>query len=94
MFLYADLKYDEADPWKGLLRGKLLVNVCILVTNYLSDHLDEKKIQAFKFVFTSPSSVEKDASKATRSGNARLHGMTRTTKASIAYIATQVRQVL
>ncbi|KZP06421.1 hypothetical protein FIBSPDRAFT_966463 [Athelia psychrophila] len=51
-------------------------------------------INAFKFVFTSPSSVDKDASKATRSGNARLHGMTRTTKASIAYIATQVRFAL
>jgi hypothetical protein len=33
--------------------------------------------------------VEKDA-KATRSGNARIHGMTCVTEASIAYIATQV----
>jgi hypothetical protein len=29
--------------------------------------------------------------KATRSGNARLHGMTRVTTASLAYVATQVR---
>lgn len=28
--------------------------------------------------------------KATRSGNARLHGMTRVTTASLAYVATQV----
>ncbi|KAF7978369.1 hypothetical protein HWV62_739 [Athelia sp. TMB] len=51
-------------------------------------------LNAYKFVFTSPSSVDRDASKATRSGNARLHGMTRTTRASIAYIATQVRFAL
>ena len=46
-------------------------------------------IQAYKHVFTSPSSVDKEA-KATRSGNARLHGMTSVTPPSIAYIATQV----
>ena len=40
-------------------------------------------------MFTSPSSVDKEP-KATRSGNARLHNMTRTTPASVAYIATQV----
>ncbi|KAG1893986.1 uncharacterized protein F5891DRAFT_962141, partial [Suillus fuscotomentosus] len=48
---------------------------------------------AYKHVFTSPSSVDKDP-KATRSGNARLHGMNRVTVASIAYIATQVRFAL
>jgi hypothetical protein len=45
--------------------------------------------QAYKHVFTSPSSVD-SINKATRSGNARIHGMTRVTPASIAYIATQV----
>ena len=45
--------------------------------------------KAYKHIFTSPSSVDKVA-KATRSGNARIHGMTRVTPASIAYIATQV----
>jgi hypothetical protein len=45
--------------------------------------------QAFKHIFTSPSSVEREA-KATRSGNARIHGMTRVTPASVAYAATQV----
>ena len=45
--------------------------------------------QAYKYIFTSPSSVEKEV-KATRSGNARLHGMTRVTTASLAYVATQV----
>ena len=47
-------------------------------------------LQAYKHVFTSPSSVEKEA-RATRSGNARLHGMFQVTPASIAYIATQVQ---
>jgi hypothetical protein len=46
--------------------------------------------QAFKHIFTSPSSVDLDP-KATRSGNARIHGMTRVTTASLAYVATQVR---
>ncbi|KAG1722779.1 hypothetical protein EDD22DRAFT_982974 [Suillus occidentalis] len=47
-------------------------------------------ISGFKHVFTSPSSVDKEP-KATRSGNAYLHGMKSVTKGSIAYIATQVR---
>lgn len=46
--------------------------------------------EAYKYIFTSPSSVEK-GDKATRSGNARIHGMTRVTHGSIAYVATQVR---
>ena len=45
--------------------------------------------QAYKYIFTSLSSIEKEV-KATRSGNARLHGMTRVTTASLAYVATQV----
>ncbi|KAG1839572.1 hypothetical protein DFJ58DRAFT_733296 [Suillus subalutaceus] len=48
---------------------------------------------AYKHVFTSPSSVDKEP-KATRSGNARLHGMNSVTIASMAYIATQVRFTL
>ncbi|KAG2746209.1 hypothetical protein P692DRAFT_201841031 [Suillus brevipes Sb2] len=47
-------------------------------------------IFGFKHVFTSPSSVDKEP-KATRSGNAYLHGMKSVTKGSLAYIATQVR---
>jgi hypothetical protein len=50
-------------------------------------------VSAYKHIFTSPSSVEKEP-KATRSGNARIHGMTQVTLASIAYIATQVRFAL
>ncbi|TEB39957.1 hypothetical protein FA13DRAFT_1618760 [Coprinellus micaceus] len=51
-------------------------------------------VKAFKHVFTSPSSVLNSASKATRSSNARIHGMTMVTTASLAYIATQVRFAL
>jgi len=50
-------------------------------------------VSAYKHIFTSPSSVENEA-KATRSGNARIHGMTQVTAASIAYVATQVRFAL
>ncbi|KAG1779360.1 hypothetical protein EV702DRAFT_1178492 [Suillus placidus] len=74
MFLYAGYVYDPKDPWKGLLRSKIL-------------------IFGFKHVFTSPSSVEKEP-KATRSGNAYLHGMKSVTKGSLAYIVTQVRFLL
>ena len=45
--------------------------------------------QTYKHIFTSPSSVDK-VMKATRSGNARIHGMTQVTSPSIVYIATQV----
>ncbi|KAJ3534492.1 hypothetical protein NMY22_g6900 [Coprinellus aureogranulatus] len=47
-------------------------------------------VSAFKHVFTSPSSVEQET-RATRSGNAELHGMKGVTVASIAYICTLVR---
>ncbi|KAI1796705.1 hypothetical protein LXA43DRAFT_879237, partial [Ganoderma leucocontextum] len=47
-------------------------------------------VNAFKHVFTSPSSVE-DGGRSTKSSNAALHGMTKVTLASIAYVATLVR---
>ncbi|KAH6870999.1 hypothetical protein BKA70DRAFT_1379527 [Coprinopsis sp. MPI-PUGE-AT-0042] len=48
-------------------------------------------VSAFKHVFTSPSSVNSKEPWATRSCNARIHGMQSVTVASIAYIASQVR---
>ncbi|KAH6907219.1 hypothetical protein BKA70DRAFT_1104875 [Coprinopsis sp. MPI-PUGE-AT-0042] len=48
---------------------------------------------AFRHIFTSPSSVDRQP-RATRSGNARIHGMESVTEASIAYVATQVRFAL
>ncbi|EAU83822.1 hypothetical protein CC1G_13139 [Coprinopsis cinerea okayama7 len=50
-------------------------------------------VKAYKHIFTSPSSVD-DAPKATRSGNARIHGMTAATAPSLAYVAVQVRFAL
>ena len=45
--------------------------------------------QAYKHIFTSLSSMEKEA-KATCSGNTHLHGMPQVTPTLLAYIATQV----
>ncbi|KZP09289.1 hypothetical protein FIBSPDRAFT_760197 [Athelia psychrophila] len=50
-------------------------------------------VLAYKHIFTSPSSVDGE-NKATRSGNARIHGMSAVTLPSIAYVATQVRFAL
>jgi len=61
----------------------------VLTSSQSSLHYSLHCLQAYKHIFTSPSSVEKEV-KATRSGNARIHGMTRVTPASLAYIATQV----
>ncbi|KAG6911070.1 hypothetical protein DXG01_004585 [Tephrocybe rancida] len=61
-----------------------------LFQNYTYDPEDP---WAYKYIFTSPSSVNKEP-RATKSGNARIHGMTRVTPASIAYVAAQVRFAL
>ncbi|KAG1843618.1 hypothetical protein C8R48DRAFT_618585 [Suillus tomentosus] len=50
-------------------------------------------VLAYKYVFTSPSSVVREL-KATQSSNAHLHGMISVTIASIAYITIQVRFAL
>jgi hypothetical protein len=86
VFLYANYSYDTEDPWNGLLRSGLLVSVEYY---HLSRILGAHLFQAYKHVFTSPSSVDQEP-RATRSGNARIHGMRSVTKASIAYVATQV----
>ncbi|KAF6756910.1 hypothetical protein DFP72DRAFT_846283 [Ephemerocybe angulata] len=52
-----------------------------------------KVFRGFKHIFTSPSSVD-DEPRATRSGNARIHGMNQVTRPSLAYVATQVRFAL
>jgi hypothetical protein len=72
---------SETVFWFGCVTDHILFPAFVPFTSYF---------QAFKHIFTSPSSVEKEV-KATRSGNARIHGMTRVTTASLAYVATQVR---
>jgi hypothetical protein len=87
IFLYYGYNYDHEDPWNGLFRSSILVSVsCFVVYSLPVEMVTSAK--AFKHIFTSPSSVEKEP-KATRSGNARIHGMTEVTPASIAYVATQ-----
>ncbi|KAG2092129.1 uncharacterized protein F5147DRAFT_748041 [Suillus discolor] len=54
--------------------------------------LFQSTLLAYKYVFTSPSSVDREP-KATFSGNARIHRMTRVTLPSIAYISMQVYMV-
>jgi hypothetical protein len=87
IFLYNGYTYDSEDPWNGLFRSSLLVSVSICPSTF--DIGCSLLFKAYKHIFTSPSSVENEA-KATRSGNARIHGMTQVTPASIAYVATQV----
>jgi hypothetical protein len=87
ILVYRDCKYDPENPWDGLFRSILLVSVNGFILTYCWDSYQCR--QAYKHVFTSPSSVDKEP-KATRSGNARIHGMSSVTPASIAYVATQV----
>ena len=83
--------YDSSDPWNGLLRNYVLVRVRKHCFEACGDsHLP---LKAYKHIFTSPSSVDSEP-KATRSGNARIHGMLCATRGSIAYIATQVYPLL
>ena len=87
MFLYANYTYDAEDPWNSLLRSGLLVSVQAQAA--LPGLYELTLFQAYKHIFTLPSSVDQEP-RATRSGNARIHGMRCVTKASIAYVATQV----
>jgi hypothetical protein len=86
IFLFHGYSYDLEDPWNGLLRSQLLVSVSYAELGWNTYLLEN---QAYKHIFTSPSSVEKEP-KVTRSGNACIHGMTNVTPTSVAYVATQV----
>lgn len=94
IFVYKDERYDPENPWNGLFRNEILVKVCRFDTAYCCSLLERDDIsKAFKHIFTSPSSVD-DEPKATRSGNARIHGMCYVTPASLAYVFTQVGSVV
>ncbi|KAG1872154.1 hypothetical protein F4604DRAFT_1881018 [Suillus subluteus] len=98
----AGLDWSNAETKQSLKSGETAVRgdqwPMFLYAGYIYDPEDpwtgllrsEILIFGFKHVFTSPSSVDKEP-KATRSGNAYLHGMKSVTKGSLAYIATQVR---
>ncbi|KAG1906720.1 uncharacterized protein F5891DRAFT_1125542 [Suillus fuscotomentosus] len=101
----AGLDWNDPQTKENLRSGEILV--CgdqwpiFLYTHHIYDPEDpwcgllrsRLLVCAYKHVFTSPSSVDREP-KATRSRNARLHGMKSVTIASIAYIATQVRFTL
>jgi hypothetical protein len=78
LLLYADCKYDSEEPWDGLFQNKLPVWVHFQCLMYAIHFVEAHNLQAFKHIFTSLSSVEKDA-KAIRLGNAHIHGMTQVT---------------
>jgi len=92
MLVYTNQEYDSEDPWNGLFRSQLLIWVSS--THSCATYILLVLIgQAYKHIFTSPSSVEKEV-KATRSGNAWIYGMKWVTMASLAYVATQVSLVV
>ncbi|TEB19079.1 hypothetical protein FA13DRAFT_1802631 [Coprinellus micaceus] len=87
--------YDWSDPslvmtglhWPRFLYQGLKVN-----PENAWDGLFRSKIMllAYKHIFISPSAASGE-SRATRAGNAQIHGMTHVTPASIAYVATLLR---
>ncbi|KAG1793400.1 hypothetical protein EV424DRAFT_1335986, partial [Suillus variegatus] len=100
----AGLDWLNAETKQSLKSGETAVRgdqwPIFLYSGYVYDSEDPWKgllrseilVFGFKHVFTSPSSVDKEP-KATRSGNAYLHGMKSVTKGSLAYIATQAHSV-
>jgi hypothetical protein len=90
-FLYEEGVYDPGEIDKGLLRGHFLLRVSrlFIVHRVFAEDIVAK---VYKHIFTSPSSALKDSpgTNATRSGNAKIHHMTRVTPTTIAYAAVQV----
>lgn len=105
-FCYAHCTCDINDVEKGLFRGSLLVKVALYLDFNCAVVMTSFR-QAFKFIFTSPSSIAEDnpngtdgpppgkRSKkdrtSTRSKVASLIGLRTVTPRSIAYTAVQVR---
>ena len=92
IFIFENNRYNPNNPWDGLFRGRLLVNVSSSSATRCLNWLTWIP-QGFKHIFNSPSSVE-DMGRSTRAGNAQIHGMTHVTPASIAYVAMLVSVVL
>ncbi|KAI0065330.1 hypothetical protein BV25DRAFT_1913920 [Artomyces pyxidatus] len=105
LFCPAELDWDNEEIRAKLVSGEIVVQgdqwqlFVYARSEYDPNHpwdglfRGELLVKAAKYIFTTPSSADNE-SKATRSGNARLHGMTRMTTASIAYVTTQVRFAL
>ncbi|KAF8835425.1 hypothetical protein BDN67DRAFT_992459 [Paxillus ammoniavirescens] len=101
----AGLDWNKSDIKSKLINGQLQVTgdqwPVFLYANYTYDPEGPWNgllhsgllVSAFKHIFTSLSLVDQEL-KATRSGNARLHGMRCMTKSSIAYVGTQAQFAL
>src|ERR1700683_4193124 len=103
-FLYVGNKCNADDIEEGLFRNGMLVKVSLATSSDFVWHT--KRSQAFKYLFTSPTSANDDASPndalqpsakrakrnlgATRSHVASLIGMRSVTPRAIAYVAVQV----
>ncbi|KAH6886091.1 hypothetical protein BKA70DRAFT_1123289, partial [Coprinopsis sp. MPI-PUGE-AT-0042] len=100
-----DLNWQDEEVQKQLRDKELMVSGRSWpIFLYKDENYDENElwsgllrhkllIKVSVHIFTSPSSVKREV-KATRSGNARIHGMTSVTRALLAYISTQVRFAL
>jgi len=73
MLVYTNQEYNSEDSWNGLFRSQLLIWVSF-IHSYATYVLLVLIGQAYKHIFTSPSSVEKEV-KATRSENAQIYDM-------------------
>ncbi|KAG0708538.1 hypothetical protein DFH29DRAFT_979255 [Suillus ampliporus] len=101
----AELDWDDTDTKQKLQSGEIAVRgdqwPLFVYANEAYDPEDPWNgllrscllVNGFRHVFTSPSSVDKEP-KATHAGNARLHGMTTVTAASVAYVATHIQFAL
>ncbi|TEB31011.1 hypothetical protein FA13DRAFT_1754862 [Coprinellus micaceus] len=101
----ATLDWSDEDTRKGLRNGDIAVSGDSWPIFLYQDHIFNPEnpwegllqgkllVTAFKCIFTSPSSVEKET-RATRSRNAELHSMKTVTVASIVYVLTLVRFAL
>ncbi|KAH6903657.1 hypothetical protein BKA70DRAFT_1110650, partial [Coprinopsis sp. MPI-PUGE-AT-0042] len=99
------LEWTNPETQEGLRNGTLTVSgdqwPIFLYKDYTYNRKDVWEglfqshllVSAFRHIFTSPSSVDREP-RATRSGNARIHGMKNVTVPSLAYVATQVRFAL
>jgi len=89
--VYINQEYNPKAPWNSLFRSQLLIWMSFihLYVTYILNLLVLIRRASYKHIFTLPSSMEKEV-KATRSGNAQIHGIIQVTMAPLAYIAIQV----
>jgi len=80
----------DSSVMNGLFRGPLLLKVSVQAI-LLSRRRPDKHSQAYRSVFLGRSHASGSSAK-TKSGNAKIHGMTSVIPSTICYIAIQVNQ--